>query len=202
MMPTKDEGNMGIVTDPYFVEGIIESLKLLGLSGSQFYLREINSPEHFENSGYAQMALRTGADLRKQDDPIGVIAEKEIQWVDVPTGQWFTRIPYLWPVNAPDTWLLNIAKMKTHLMGMTLCAKNIQGVNAIPYVVHCAEYNSDMGISTDHISLGANTRILGNYNRHVAQRIPRWDKPGGDGACGKKPGQRDVLTITQLLLQG
>jgi len=181
MMPTKDERNMGIVTDPYFVEGIIESLKGLGLPASQFYLREVNDPGQFENSGYAQMASRTGADLRKLDDPIGVIAEKEIQWVDVPSGQWFTRIPYLWPVNAPETWLLNIAKMKTHLMGMSLCAKNIQGANAIPYVVHCAEYNSDMGISTDHIRAGANVSILNNYNRHVAQKIPRWDRPGSDG---------------------
>ena len=181
MMPAKDERDMGIVTDPYFVEGVIESLKLLGLPASQFYLREVNDPGQFENSGYAQMAQRTGADLRKLDDPIGIIAEKEIQWVDVPSGQWFTRIPFLWPVNAPDSWLLNIAKMKTHLMGMSLCAKNIQGVNAIPYVVHCAEYNSDMGISTNHIKAGANAAILTSYNRHVAQKIPRWDRPGGDG---------------------
>jgi hypothetical protein len=181
MMPSKDERNMGIVTDPYFVEGIIESLKLLGLPGSQFYLREVNDPGQFENSGYAQMAQRTGADLRKLDDPVGIIAEKELQWVDVPSGQWFTRIPYLWPVNSPDTWLLNIAKMKTHLMGMSLCAKNIQGANAIPYVVHCAEYNSDMGISSDHIKADANASILDSYNRHVAQKIPRWDRPGSDG---------------------
>ena len=78
MMPTTDAEDMGIVTDAYFVEGIIESLKLLGLSGNQFYLREVNDPGQFSNSGYTQMAGRTGADLRKLDDPIGVIPETEI----------------------------------------------------------------------------------------------------------------------------
>ena len=33
-------GKMGVDTDAYFVEGIIESMKSLNLSGSQFYLRE------------------------------------------------------------------------------------------------------------------------------------------------------------------
>ena len=34
--PYTIEGSMGIVTDAYFVEGIIESMKELGISGSQF----------------------------------------------------------------------------------------------------------------------------------------------------------------------
>jgi hypothetical protein len=181
MMPAKDVDHMGIVTDPYFVEGIIESLKLVGLSASQFYLREVNDPGQFENSGYAQMAQRTGADLRKLDDPIGVIAEEEIQWVDVPSGQWFTRIPYLWPVNAPDTWLLNIAKFKSHLMGMSLCAKNIQGAIAIPYVEHCKAYSEDMLIPANHVRSGAKAQILDSYNRHRSAGIPRWDRPGEEG---------------------
>ena len=180
MMPTTDVTDMGIVTDAYFVEGIIESLKLLGLSGNQFYLREVNDPGQFSNSGYAQMAARTGADIRKLDDPIGVIPESEIQWIDVPNGKYFTRIPFLWPVNAPDTWLLNIAKLKTHLMGMTLCAKNIQGAIAIPYVRHCVAYDDSMGLAAEHVQTGAKEYILQNYNRHRADGIPRWDRPGGD----------------------
>ncbi len=181
MMPNTDVESMGIVTDAYFVEGVIESMKLLGLTGNQFYLREVNDPGQFANSGYAQMAVRTGADLRKLDDPVGVIAESELQWIDVPGEGWFTRIPFLWPVNAPDTWLLNIAKLKTHLMGMTLCAKNIQGAIAAPYVQHCMRYNDAMSIAPEHIQPGAKARILENYNRHLAAGVPRWDKPGEDG---------------------
>ncbi len=181
MMPNTDVDNMGIVTDAHFVEGVIESLKLLGLQSNQFYLREVNDPGQFANSGYAQMAERTGADLRKLDDPIGVIAESDLQWVDVPGGRWFTRIPFLWPVNAPDTWLLNIAKLKTHLMGMTLCAKNIQGAIATPYVQHCIRYNDNMNMAPEHIQAGAKARILEDYTRHRGEGVPRWDRPGEEG---------------------
>jgi hypothetical protein len=180
-MPNTDVGSMGIVTDARFVEGIIESLKLLGLRADQLYLREVKNPGQFANSGYAQMAGRTGADLRKLDDPIGVISESEIHWINVPKGQWFSRIPYLWPVNAPDTWLLNIAKFKTHLMGMSLCAKNIQGAIAIPYVRHCVRYDGNMGIAPGDVQPGAKARILENYNRHLAAGVSRWDKPGEYG---------------------
>jgi hypothetical protein len=181
MMPAKLESYMGIVTDPCFVEGMIESLKLLGMGGEQIYLREVSGADQWPNSGYSQMAERTGVDLRRLDDPIGTIAEQDIQWVDVPEGHWFTRIPYLWPVNAPDTLLLNIAKMKTHLMGMSLCAKNLQGTNAVPYVTHCSSYSSNMEIPADGVVPGAKAAILNSYNQHVAKGIPRWDRPGEEG---------------------
>ena len=181
MMPDTAEANMGIVTDAYFVEGIIESMKTLGVAGDQFYLREVNDPGQFANSGYAQMAARTGADIRALDAPVGTIAESNLQWIDTPDGQWFSRIPYLWPVNAPDTWLLNIAKLKTHLMGMTLCAKNIQGAIATPYVQHCVRHADTMLIAPEHIRAGAKAKILDAYTTHVAQGIPRWDRPGQEG---------------------
>lgn len=181
MMPDTDPGNMGIVTDAYFVEGVIESIKALGAAGSQFYLREVNDPGHFTNSGYTQMAERTGADLRALDSSVGLLPASDVQWIDTPEGQWFTRIPYLWPVNAPDTWLLNIAKLKTHLMGMTLCAKNLQGAIATPYVWHCTRHADDMPIAPEHIRANAKAGISDAYLRHVADGIPRWDRPGQEG---------------------
>ena len=195
MMPVQSVDCMGIVTDPYFVEGVIESLKLLGLSGNQFYLREVNDPDQFANSGYKQMAERTGADLRKLNDPVGTIPEAELQWVDTPQGQWFARIPYLWPINAPDTWLLNIAKFKTHLMGMSLCAKNIQGAIAAPYVEHCKAYNTDMLIPAYHVQSGAKTRILDSYNRHLSAGIES-DRDGRKEAArrgGARSGRRNAV---------
>jgi uncharacterized protein (DUF362 family) len=177
-MPSSDVQYMGIVTDPHFVEGVIQSLKLLGFAGSQFYLREVNYPDMFANSGYTQMAARTGADLRAMDQPVGTIPESDLQWVDVPNGKWFKRIPYLWPVNAPNTWLLNISKFKTHSMGMTLCAKNLQGTIAQPYVVHCTPYNETWNLNADHVQPNAKAQILADYERHVSMGIPRWDRPG------------------------
>ena len=58
------ERSMGIQTDANFVEGIIESMKELGIPGSQFAIREVNCPEDFADGGYYSMAARTGADIR------------------------------------------------------------------------------------------------------------------------------------------
>lgn len=175
------EGSMGIVTDAYFVEGVIESMKELGLSGDQFYLREGNCPEDFEDGGYWDLANRTGADLRDLSAKVGEISESDLQWRDVPEGVWFTRIPYLWPVNAAGTFFLNISKLKTHAMGMTLCAKNLQGAIAHNYQAHCTAYHADMDMAPNHIRPNAKAEILANYDRHRAEGIPRWDRPGDAG---------------------
>jgi uncharacterized protein (DUF362 family) len=175
------ERSMGVVTDVYFVEGVIESMKGLGLSGDQFYIREVNCPEDFYEGGYLDMANRTGADIRDLSAEVGQIGSENVQWIDVPDGIWFKKIPYLWPINVTNTILLNIAKFKTHAMGVTLCAKNLQGTIAHNYQEHCSPYGSAMDIADIHRHDDANTKILANYNRHKAADIPRWDRPGGDG---------------------
>ena len=39
---------MGIVTDAFFVEGVIKSLKELGIASGQFHIREVNCPDDLE----------------------------------------------------------------------------------------------------------------------------------------------------------
>ncbi|HNW57058.1 MAG TPA: DUF362 domain-containing protein [Bacteroidales bacterium] len=176
------KGTMGIVTDAFFVEGVVESLKELGMSGGQFYIREVNCPDEFADGGYVSMAERTGIDLKGISKPASELPSESVQWVDVPDGMWFKKIPYLWPVNAPDTFLLNISKFKTHSMGMTLCAKNLQGTIAMNYQAHCTAYGTTMkGVNYDHISSSANEDILTNYKKHIHEYVPRWDRPGSNG---------------------
>lgn len=175
------ERSMGIVTDAFFVEGIIESLKEIGFSSDQFYIREVNCPDDLKDGGYIDMALRTGIDLKGIDTPVQNLSPDKIQWINVPDGVFFRRIPYLWPVNAPDTFLLNISKFKAHGMGLTLCAKNLQGTIAMNYQAHCTAYGETMtGVNTSDLNPDANANILANYNRHKTA-IPRWDKPGSSG---------------------
>jgi hypothetical protein len=176
------ERTMGIVTDAFFVEGIIESMKELSIEAGQFYIREVNCPDDLADGGYLAMAERTGIDLKGIDTPAANLSPSQIQWVDVPKGVWFKKIPYLWPVNAPETFLLNIAKFKAHSMGLTLCSKNLQGTIAGNYQAHCTSYGNSMtGVSPDHINPSANEKILASYNRHVAEKIPRWKRPGSEG---------------------
>ena len=175
------EGTMGIVTDSNFVEGIIQSIQGLGVQSNKFYIRETNCATDFEEGGYISMASRNGVDIRDLSAPVNSLASSDVEWKTIDSGVWFNTIPFLAPVNSPNTFLLNIAKFKTHGMGMTLCAKNMQGSIAHSYQEHCTAYSATMNMSASHIQPNAKDVILANYNRHVANGIPRWDRPGDDG---------------------
>jgi len=175
------ERSMGIVTDSNFMEGVIESMKELGIPANQMYMREVNCAGNLEDGGYVSMANRTGIDLAGIGTPFYDLPPDQIQWVDVPEGVYFKRIPYLWPVNSPDSWMMNVAKLKAHGMGLTLCAKNIQGTIAMRYQAHCNHYGDHLDILKNDYHSETFANILANYNRHLAEGIPRWDRPGSNG---------------------
>jgi len=176
------EYRMGIVTDPLFVEGVIESLKELGLSGDQIHMIETWHLGNWEPLGYTAMADRTGTHMNDtRETKVANLSEDKIQWIDVPDGVWFRKIPYIWPFNAQNTWQLNISKFKAHGMGITLCCKNLQGTICHDYQEHCKRYDLYMNVPADHLNPGAKDDIMENYRRHVADGIPRWDRLGQNG---------------------
>lgn len=175
------ERSMGIVTDAHFTEGIIDSLKELEIPGSRVHIREVNCPDDLEDGGYVDMATRTGIDLQCIETPYTGLDPQQITWKDVQDGLFFKKLPYIWPVNAPGTWLINISKLKAHAMGLTLCAKNLQGTIVKNYQQHCALWGDQMNVRTEDVQPEAFNKILDNYNRHVEQGIPRWNKPGNNG---------------------
>lgn len=174
------EGTMGVITDANFVEGVIESMKETGIAADHIHIREVNGVENLSDGGYQDMADRTGADVQIINQSIGNLSEDKIYWRDVPEGVYFNKIPFLKPVNTPNSWLLNISKFKAHSMGLTLCAKNVQGAIAAYYQQHCNSYRAKMSISSEHIRPNVWNTIKDNYDRHVAEGIPRWDTPGWD----------------------
>ncbi len=178
------EGTMGVITDVNFVEGVIESMKELGVTAGNVHIREVNGIENLTDGGYAAMGERTGANIQVIGTQIGEISEDLVYWKDVPHGVYFNRIPFLSPVNTPDSLLLNISKFKTHSMGLTLCAKNIQGTIVARYQQHCSAYNTPMSVDSNHVQPGVWTAIQENYDRHVADNIPRWNTPGNNAAGG------------------
>ena len=44
------EGTMGVITDANFVEGVIESMKEVGISADNIFIREVNGVENRTNS--------------------------------------------------------------------------------------------------------------------------------------------------------
>jgi len=174
------EGTMGVITDANFVEGVIESMKEVGISADNIFIREVNGVENLDEGGYTEMGYNTGADVQVISDPIGSISPGQVTWKDAPQGVFFKKIPYLWPVNSPNSWLLNISKFKAHSMGLTLCAKNLQGSIVANYQQHCSSYKSNMSIASENIQPNVWTTIKTNYDRHVAAGIPRWTTAGWD----------------------
>lgn len=184
------EGCRGIVTDPEFVEGIIGGLNNLGIPPGQIYTRDKwthnGTDSQLEFIGYKEMGERTGANTggSEQGAAASTLGEGQVTWLDVPDGEWFTRIPYLWPINSPDSFLLNIAKLKAHSMGITGCAKNLQGSIATPYVGHCTAWGGNMKLAAGDVVPNAYDTIKEHYDRHVADGIPRWDRAGTNAASG------------------
>jgi len=171
---------MGIQTDANFVEGIINSLKDLTVGADTIYIRDGNfSDSRPDGSLYRNLADHTGINLKDLSTGVGMIAVPDLQWADVGDGVWYKRIPYLWPFNSPGSCLINVAKFKSHSMGMTLCSKNLQGTNAQPYIAHCTGWGITMnGVDANDIVTDSFETIQANYNRHKAAGIPRWDLPG------------------------
>ncbi|MDP2982269.1 MAG: DUF362 domain-containing protein [Candidatus Latescibacter sp.] len=170
--------------DVYFTEGVIEGLKELGLSANQIFLREVNGTPTSFTLGYTEMSKRTGVELRFMGQSVGTISANDLVWTDTPENLFFRKMPHLWPINSQNSWLLNIAKMKTHGMCVTLCAKNLQGTLAIPYQQHCAAPTSTLGITSANLNPKWSADIKANFDRHKADKVPRWDRPGSDWNCG------------------
>jgi len=110
-----------IITDTYAVEGLVDGLKDLGVDPGSIFIREGLHKEQ-ATTGYAEMALRAG--VHYGDD-----LARTPTTLECPDGVVFRRTKYLGPFAYPDTFLINVAKHKTHSMGLTLCVKNLQGTN-------------------------------------------------------------------------
>jgi hypothetical protein len=181
------EDTMGIATDVFFVEGLFESLKELGLAGTRMHTRDANGASVIEPRGYVAMgqrvgatvaAVKTGIETREDANDAGAFV-----WKEVPGGVVSTQVPYLWPFNAPNSWNLNVAKFKAHEMGLTLASKNWQGSHASPFQRYCANWPDidsmqklEKLINKECINPKVHEVVEANFKRHTGT-IPRWDTP-------------------------
>jgi hypothetical protein len=91
---------------------------------------------------------------------------------ECPDGVVFRRTKYLGPFNYPGTHLINVAKLKTHGMGLTLCVKNLQGTNIPPYIHFCG--GLEKAIAQD-FQPSAQGHLSDLQDKHQQAGIPRWD---------------------------
>jgi hypothetical protein len=179
------EDTMGIATDVFFVEGLFESLKDLGVAGTKMHVRDANGGGVIEPRGYVAMSRRVGGTAAPTKNRIETIDDANdasaFIWKEVPGGVVHTQIPYLWPFNAPNSWNLNVGKFKAHAMGLTLSAKNWQGSHPSPFQTYCRKWPGidsvqkvEKAIDRECIHPTAHDVVEASLKRHIGV-IPRWD---------------------------
>jgi hypothetical protein len=157
-----------IITDPYVVEGFVEGIKQASMPGANIYMREGLSVKQ-AGSGFIELAGRQL--VHYEDDDSRTPTTKECQ-----DGVVFRHTKYLGPFNYPDTFLINIAKMKSHSMGLTLCTKNLQGTNAQPYIRFCGGVQKNIA---EAFQPDAEKHVEELYEKHLKAGLPRWDTEKG-----------------------
>jgi hypothetical protein len=180
------EDTMGITTDAFFIEGLFESLKELGVPGNKMHTRDVNGGRIAEPRGYIAMGQRVGASVVGKTQ-IATVEDADdagkFVWKEVPGGVVYRQIPYIWPFNAPNSWNLNVAKFKAHTMGLTLTCKNWQGSNASPFQGYCGRWPGVDGmqkfekvINRECVNPNVRGLVEADFKRHIGT-IPRWDTP-------------------------
>ncbi|GAJ04510.1 unnamed protein product, partial [marine sediment metagenome] len=132
---------LGTNTDPNFVVGWVNGMREAG--PRKYYVRESGSPHFWEDMGYYSVTEKNGIDLKDLSsmDIWELKKGRDLNFVEIPGGVVFREAAYLAPVNEPDTFLVNIAKFKSHGMGITASIKNLQGLTAYTFKQFCTRYD-------------------------------------------------------------
>ncbi len=157
-----------IITDPYMVEGMVDALEEKGVPAGSIFAREGLGVEQ-PTTGYREMARRAGIHY-------GDAFAREPLTLECPDGVVFRRTKYLGPFATPGSFLVNVAKLKSHAMGLTLCVKNLQGTNLPPYIRFCGGINPAIA---DAFQPDAQAHVDERYEAHRRAGLPRWDTAKG-----------------------
>jgi len=174
-----DVENWGTGTDPQFYEGMVMGLKEIGLS--KFHFVEANNFHNWNLRGFVDINERLGIEMNEPERRVRNFQEGyDMTWSKVPDAVVYSRIPHYAPVNEPDTWLLNIAKWKSHGMCMTLSVKNEQGLVVLPFVRFCPGWKMVTGVP-DFMKPDIHPRVEPVVNkffdRHLKMGYARYDSP-------------------------
>lgn len=170
---------LGINTDPNFVEGWVAAMRELG--PVKFFIRESCCPTQWEPMGWRAMCTRAGIDLRELStiDVWKLTEGKDVIFRKVPNGVVFNTVAYQAPMNEPGSFLVNIAKLKAHGMGITAAVKNLQGITCRRFHQFCMSHDQVLKSCEPpyhkYFQKDFALHIEKLHGQHVRDGIPRWD---------------------------
>ena len=180
----------GINTDVHFLEGFLKGIRETG--PQKFNIIECACPGDWAAHGWPQMAERNGfvlRDLTSKNFWEYKVGE-DLRFVKVPNGVVFKEIAFQDPINQPDVYLVNIAKLKAHGMGITASIKNLQGISGKQFHQFCGGSTSIFKqrgydkkyypyFHEDYIE-----QVQKLVEKHRKDGVPRFDKPDEKGGGG------------------
>ena len=182
--PKDADGNLitdaaGIVTNAYFVGGIIDRMQ--ELAAKDIVIAEGGGPMDmmavYKGWGYDQMAENRGVTLINLNKPH--YSTGDLNWTPVEEGVVMKDIPFVRPILDDNTRFINIPTLKTHNLGLTtLCCKNLQGIVAHGYKHYCHRLGHIANSPPEqlqHFQPNYRENVLASWQRHVEQNWPRWD---------------------------
>ena len=196
--------NWGTGTDPQFYEGIIMGLKELGVR--KMYFLEANNFYSWNYRGFADINDRHGVEVNEPERRVRNFREGfEMTWTKVPDPVIYKQIPHFAPINEPDTWLLNIAKWKSHGMCMTLSAKNLQGLVVKPFVQFCPGWRMVTGAPAwmkEHIPTEVERKVNTYFDNHRRLNYSRYDSRADLGPINQEIWAHKTCDNSQVLHPG
>jgi hypothetical protein len=167
--------------DGAFYEGVVIGLKELGLRS--LYFVEANEYHTWVLRGFADINVRHGVEMNECDRRARDFREGNgMTWSKVPDAVVYTRIPHYAPVNEPRTWLLNMAKWRSHGMCLTQAVKNEQGLVVLPYVRFCSGWGMVTGVPAfmkPDIHPLVERRVTQSFERHLNMGYARYQSRSG-----------------------
>ncbi|MCE5248831.1 DUF362 domain-containing protein [bacterium] len=171
---------LGINTDPNFIEGWVQGMREAG--PQQYFIRECCCPQQWEPMGWKAMCERANIDLRDlSSQNFWELGPNDINFIQIPHGVVFDKMGFMSPMNEPDTFLCNIAKNKSHAMGITATIKNLQGITGRRFHQYCTAHNMVRKRFEEpyraFLKKDFEKHIETLYAEHLKEGIPRWEKP-------------------------
>lgn len=151
-------------TDADFYDGLLTSLHETGLR--RFYYVEANYRSSRWSTKYDEVHERLGVDvLDPQRRAAHYHREYGMNFATPDGAVIYGRVPHYPPIHERDTWMINIAKWRSHGMCLTQACKNAQGMTVWPFQRFCPGWAMVTGVP-DHMKPFICKDVVNRVNRY------------------------------------
>jgi uncharacterized protein (DUF362 family) len=175
---------VGINTAPDFVAGFVEGLREIGNSNVIVSDRGTDARTHRKTGIYSVFDKHEINLIEANYKRFSHYGKKDLNWHTVPDPVVWKRIPTYRPIGDKDNFFINMAKLKSHNLGLTtLAIKNLQGTVPTGYGHYCntwsgmpilAKHSYNINYKRDFVKDGQQN-VEAAFLKHRAAGFKHWD---------------------------